>query len=119
ANWARPAEVKCDCDLCKRLNVFLADPTLETGRIAAREDLRHHLTHHIQRFGCDVSHSLERKSSPFALVLTKTMGSFERVTKRFEVDCKLLQTLDKVCDGIDVEVPSVAAATKNAAALRP
>jgi len=96
ADWTRPADVACTCPYCARLKAFLADPANGVGRIAAREDLRRHLIGMIARHGCDVKHALERKGSPYSLVLTKTTGSFERATARFEANCRLLKILDEV-----------------------
>jgi hypothetical protein len=92
-DWARPAEVTCTCQYCAQLNAFLADPANEVGRIAAREDIRQHLVGKISQHQCDVKHALERKGSPYALVLTKTSGSYERAVKRFEKDRRLLSEL--------------------------
>ena len=50
-----------------------------------------------------VQYALERRGSPYSLVLTKTTGSFERATKRFEADCRLLKILDEVRKGIAIE----------------
>ena len=93
ADWVRPAEVACKCQLCGQLNAFLADAKNEVGRIAAREDLRRHLLDKIDRHLCDVKHTLDRSRSPFALVFTKTTGSYERALKQYEYDCKLLRSL--------------------------
>jgi len=92
-DWTRPADVACTCRFCAQLNAFLADPVNEIGRIPAREDMRQHVIGMIQRHRCDVKHALERKGSPFSLVLTKTTGSFERAVKRFQTDLKLLDAL--------------------------
>ena len=100
ADWARPADVACTCQYCAQLKAFLADPANEVGRIPAREDIRQHLIGMIDRHQCDVRHALERKGSPYSLVLTKTTGSFERAVKRFEADRRLLKVLDEVSEGI-------------------
>ncbi len=92
-DWARPADLDCTCGYCAQLKAFLADATQSVGRIAAREDLRSHVIQTIGRNQCDVSHQLERRGSPFSLVLTKTDGSFQRAVKRFETDLKLLREL--------------------------
>ena len=92
-DWARPADVACECEYCAQLKAFLADPANEVGRIPAREDMRQHLIGIIDRHQCDVKHSLERKGSPYSLVLTKTTGSFERAVKRFEANRRLLNAL--------------------------
>ncbi len=104
AGWARPAEVACTCRYCAQLNAFLADPANEVGRIQAREDMRQHLIDMIDRHACDVNHALERKGSPYSLVLTKTTGSFQRASRRFEADCRLLQILDEVSTGLGLPV---------------
>jgi hypothetical protein len=102
-NWARPAEVACSCQYCAQLNAFLADAANEVGRIPAREDMRQHLIGMIGQHDCDVKHALEQKGSPYSLVLTKTTGSFDRATKRFEANCRLLKILDDVSKGIAVQ----------------
>lgn len=99
ADWARPAKVACTCQHCAQLKAFLADPANKVGRIPAREDMRQHLIGMIDRHQCDVNHVLERKGSPYSLVLTKTTGSFERATGRFEENCRLLKILDEVSKG--------------------
>ncbi len=92
-NWARPADLACNCQSCIQLKAFLADPANEVGRIPAREEMRQHLISMIGRHQCDIKHALERKGSPYSLVLTKTSGSFERAVKRFEANRRLLSTL--------------------------
>jgi hypothetical protein len=92
-DWTRPADLSCQCEYCARLKAFLADPANEVGRIPAREDMRQHLISTIERHQCDVKHALERKGSPYSLVLTKTRGSFERAVKRFEANRRLLLAL--------------------------
>jgi len=96
ADWARPANVDCKCPYCAQLNAFLANPTHEVGRIPAREEMRRHLIDMIGRYQCDVEHALERKGSPYGLVLTKTTGSCDRAVKRFEEDRRLLSALPSV-----------------------
>lgn len=95
-DWARPAKVDCTCRYCAQLKRFLADPTKEVERIAAREDERSHVVAMIDRHQCDVEHALERKGRPYSLVLTKTTGSFERAAKQFDANSRLLRQLPKV-----------------------
>jgi len=92
-DWARPADLACTCEYCRRLKAFLADPANNIGRIPAPEHMRDHLIAGINRHKCDVKHSLERKGSPYSLVLAKTSGSFERSVKRFQADLQLLEQL--------------------------
>ncbi len=92
-DWVRPADVACTCPYCARLKAFLADPANEVGRIPAPEAARQHLIGVIARHQCDVKHAVERKGSPYSLVLTKTSGSFERAVKGFEANRRLLSEL--------------------------
>jgi hypothetical protein len=96
SDWARSADVACTCQYCAQLKAFLADPTKEVGRIPAREDMRQHLIGMIDQHQSDVKYTLERKGSPYSLVLTKTTGSFERAVKRFEADRRLLSALPPI-----------------------
>ena len=93
ADWGRPADLSCQCQFCAELKAFLADSANEVGRIPAREDAGQHLIGIIDRHQCDVKYALERKGSPYSLVLTKTSGSFDRAVKRFEADRRLLSAL--------------------------
>jgi hypothetical protein len=93
ADWSRPAEVDCKCRFCAQLSTFLADPASEVTRIAAPETMRGHLIDKIDRHQCDVKHALERKGSPYSLVLTKTTGSFQRAVKEFATNRRLLSAL--------------------------
>lgn len=97
-DWARPADVDldCTCDLCARLKTFLADGALAVVKIRASEDLREHLSRKIDRRRCDVKHDLERRGSPYSLVLTKTTGSFDRALERYLADCRLPDELPTV-----------------------
>ena len=96
ADWARPAEVTCSCKHCAQLNAFLADPANEVGRIPASESMRQHLNDKMRQHQCDAHSTLERKGSPYSLVLTKTNGSFDRAVKRYETDLRLLGELPSV-----------------------
>ena len=96
SDWARPTTLDCQCQYCAQLKAFLADSSHEVGRIPARDDVRQHLIDMIGRHQCDVKHSLERKGSPYSLVLAKTTGSHDRAAKRFEDDRHLLSALASV-----------------------
>ena len=72
---------------------FLADPMAEVNRLPASESDRQHLIDHIRRYQCDVKYVVERKGSPFSLVLTKTSDSHERAVKEYEKKVGLLEEL--------------------------
>lgn len=104
ADWARPAEIACTCEYCRRLNAFLADPQAATGRIPARDDRRGHLLSEVRAHDCDVTYKLEKTGSPYALVFTKTDGSFKRRADRYAADLKLLGTVQEL---LSLRSPSV------------
>lgn len=99
ADWSRPPEIACTCQHCRRLNEILAAPDESGGRIHAREEMRSHLVTMISRHQCDVTHKLEKTGSPYALVFTKTDGSYKRRAQRFVADQKLLETVNELLDG--------------------
>jgi hypothetical protein len=81
------------------LNEILATPNEAGGRIHAREDARSHLISMISKHQCDVTHKLEKTGSPYALVFTKTDGSFNRRAQRFAADLKLLAKVNELLGG--------------------
>ncbi len=93
ADWVRPADVACKCQYCVHLKAFLADANTEVGRIAASEQYRQHVIEQINRHQCDVKHTLDRTTRPYALLLRKTTGSYECAVKRFQSNCQLLESL--------------------------
>jgi hypothetical protein len=94
ADWGRPAEVGCSCTYCQEFKQFLADPSAETGRIKAPEERRSHLLAMIDKHRCDVTHKLEKRGSPYALVFAKTTGSYQRQVQRHALDRKLQETVE-------------------------
>ena len=95
-DFSRPNETDCDCRFCLEMQMFLASPTQETTRIAAREDRRQHLVDVIRSKKLDVTTGIEKTSSPHKLVLTKTSASYDRALKQYHNDLKLLASLPKV-----------------------
>lgn len=92
-NWSRAATMDCPCQYCKKANEFLENPVEEVGRIPARESARSHLMQELRSNQCDVSTSLEKKGSPYSLILKKNQASFERTLELYNLECKLLDSL--------------------------
>ncbi len=92
-DFTRLNHTGCDCPLCKEMQSFLADPAMEIFRITAREDHRQHLVGVIQSKQLDVSTRTEKVSNRYALVMTKTMETYERSLKQHHADIKLLASL--------------------------
>jgi hypothetical protein len=93
SDWKRPNEIHCTCVHCARMKSFLADPTCETIAIPAVESDRHHLVRQIESDELDAKSSVSKFGRPYSLVLTKTNLAHGRSVMRYEVDCKLLESL--------------------------
>ena len=93
-DWAREANLSCDCDDCRELEEFLLNPGQQVGRFPLRKDRRQHLHDQIDRHHCDCTHQTERKGSPQTLVCIKTEESFQRKRRQYESDLKLIAELE-------------------------
>ena len=80
---SRPNQTDCDCRFCLEMQTFLASPSQETTRIAAREDRSQHLVDVIRSKNLMSRPALKKHSSPHKLVLTKTSGSYDRALKQY------------------------------------
>lgn len=92
-DFARPDTTSCNCQQCTELKSFLADPESESGEIRARKAQLEHVQQKIRFDELDATTKLDRTRRPFALRLTKTLGSHDRSVKRFESDLQLLASL--------------------------
>jgi len=95
-DFSRPNQTDCDCRFCLEMQTFLASPSQETTRVAAREDRRQHLVDVIRSKKLDVTTGVEKTSSPHKLVLTKTSGSYDRALKQYHNDLKFLASLPQI-----------------------
>ena len=68
----------CGCDLCQRLETFLASPTERTLEWPLAKRGRQHIHQQIDAAGLPVQHTTRRKGRPFTLVLEKTPALFSR-----------------------------------------
>jgi predicted 2-oxoglutarate/Fe(II)-dependent dioxygenase YbiX len=104
-DWTRDAQIACTCEDCRMLSRFLSDPAKQEGRFPLRKDRRQHLHQQIEKHHLDLTHVTFRAGSPQTLVCTKTLASYERRRKQYEVDKKLLTELESLAD--DDKKPSV------------
>jgi len=102
ADWSRPAELSCRCVICLELRKFLADPHTQTLRFPLKKEHRQHLHCIIDRHRCDTTHVTERKGRPFTLVCQKTLGTYERQCKAYQLDCQHLAAIKKIQAGAGV-----------------
>lgn len=99
ADWRRDAELGCNCEDCRALSRFLADPAAPVARFPLAEQRRRHLHDQIERHQCDCTHETERKGRPYTLVCTKTRASYERREQQYQQDRKLLQEIERLSPG--------------------
>ncbi|MEO8496885.1 MAG: 2OG-Fe(II) oxygenase, partial [Planctomycetota bacterium] len=90
ADFRRTAELSCNCNDCRALAKFLADPDQPQARFPLAKQRRQHLHQTIDRHRCDCTHATERRGSPHILVCTKTTASYEAACKIHEQDLKHL-----------------------------
>jgi hypothetical protein len=85
-DWSIPALAGCDCELCTRLDAFLADRerrVLEWPIVTAS---RSHIHNRIESAELPVSHVTRRQGRPYTLVLTKQDTLFARENEEREQD---------------------------------
>jgi len=85
-DWSIPAPAGCGCELCTRLDAFLADRerrVLEWPIVTAS---RSHIHNRIESAELPVSHVTRRQGRPYTLVLTKQDTLFAREHQEREQD---------------------------------
>lgn len=92
-NYGRPDKLRCNCNDCKELSLFLANTLERQHRFAVRKDRRRHLHDVIRRHRCDLAHVTERKGRPYTLVCTKTTTAYNAAFKTYKRD---LQNLSRI-----------------------
>jgi hypothetical protein len=97
-DWAREANLACDCKDCQALSRFLRDPTQQVARFPMAKERRRHIHGQIELHDCDCTHDTERRGSPQTLVCKKTQTSYERRLKQYRTDQKLLAELEAIAD---------------------
>jgi predicted 2-oxoglutarate/Fe(II)-dependent dioxygenase YbiX len=95
-DWAREANLACDCKDCQALSRFLRDPTQQVARFPMAKERRRHIHSQIERHGCDCTHDTEHKGSPHTLVCKKTQASYVRRLRQYQADQKLLAELEAI-----------------------
>ena len=82
-DWSRPSTIGCQCEHCRGLARFLADPAQPEWTLRAAQQHRTHVEAEIKRAGADVDMRTERKGSPHQLICRKNQASYTaRVRQR-------------------------------------
>jgi len=97
----RDSDTGCTCRDCQELGRFLADPNRTSFRLALAKQRRQHLHDVIDQRRLDTSHVTERKGSPFTLVFTKNMASFERARDAFHLVLEQLAKVRELCEWLN------------------
>jgi hypothetical protein len=100
SDFRRPATVKCNCDLCRELNQFLANPGEEAHRFMAHQVQRSHLEHNIHTYACDVGTKTEKTRPSHTLVCTKNTKSYEAALKKYHEDQRHLARVREIEAGL-------------------
>jgi 2OG-Fe(II) oxygenase superfamily len=82
ADWRRASGVPCQCEHCKRLSAYLADPTQKVWNFRAAEQHRSHVAATIRSSHVDLDTATDRRGRPYGLVCTKNQASYERRAKQ-------------------------------------
>ncbi|MEC5160055.1 MULTISPECIES: 2OG-Fe(II) oxygenase [unclassified Janthinobacterium] len=77
-DFRRPSALACDCEYCRRLAAFLADPASASWTLKAAEAQRRHVERSIAESRCDVNCATVRQGSPHGLACTKNQASYTR-----------------------------------------
>ncbi|RGP79497.1 hypothetical protein FLONG3_2245 [Fusarium longipes] len=67
------AGVDCPCGNCKKLNAFLALPTVVSARFPTNKNRRFHVHKQIERARIGYTHETDRNTIPNTMVVTKTI----------------------------------------------
>jgi predicted 2-oxoglutarate/Fe(II)-dependent dioxygenase YbiX len=103
SDYARGADLGCDCGDCKQLKRFLLDPTAQECGFKMAEHRRRHLSETIRQGHCDLDCRTERRSNPHVLVCTKNQATYERLLAEYHQNLKHLQTLRAMHTSVSVE----------------
>jgi 2OG-Fe(II) oxygenase superfamily len=81
-DWRRSSAVSCQCQHCKRLSAYLADPGQKVWDFRAAEQHRSHVAATIRSSRVDLDTATDRRGRPYGLVSTKNQASYERRAKQ-------------------------------------
>jgi len=92
-DWRRDSQIKCRCEDCRNLSIFLDSPTQSEWTLRAAEAKRSHVESSIRGHACDVDCVTVRRGSPHSLVCTKNQASYQRRVNQRKQDLDSLARL--------------------------
>ncbi|KAL4447672.1 hypothetical protein ABPG75_004891 [Micractinium tetrahymenae] len=105
ANWARPANLGCDCADCAAAAAFLQDPSQKQQTFYMAKRRRSHVEYNIKYKPemADVELSTDTSRGTHGLVLTKTHASYQRATEQHASDRATIARLRPLLQGAGEE----------------
>jgi hypothetical protein len=102
-DWSIHIKLGCACDLCKTATAFLSSKTDSTKLWPLVERDRKHIINIFDRFDLPVTLSVEKKGSPYKLVMVKSDKLYKDSLKRFDELSKNYERLMGLVPGVLVE----------------
>ena len=90
------ATLQCQCPLCKTANAFLKSKTEKNKIWPIVERDRDHVIERFRRLGLPVAISVEKKGSPYKLVILKSDKLYQMDKERFDLLTKNYEKLAKI-----------------------
>jgi len=101
-DWSLREKSTCSCDDCKMLNYFLEDSFQKAVCWALAEKRRDHLVYKLDEACALVSHQVERRGSPYKLILTKKPEIHTRAAERYSKVLEVLEQLEEMAGFVSV-----------------
>lgn len=93
-DWGISESSTCDCEDCKRLNLFFKNKDQKAIFWSLAEKRRKHLVYKIEEACALVAHQVESTGSPYKLILTKKPKIHTEAEKRFAQVLEALKQLE-------------------------
>ena len=108
-DWRQEVRLSCQCEDCRALGAFAANPKEQIGRFRLNKQRRMHLHRTIDSHDLEMTHVTERIGSPQTLVCSKTRRTYERQSAQHRADCESMGALLSVMKPVPASLSSLAA----------
>jgi predicted 2-oxoglutarate/Fe(II)-dependent dioxygenase YbiX len=94
-DWTRDGTLRCKCNHCHELSLFLIAPDRQSWAFKAVEALRGHVENSIRQNSCDLEFKTDRSGRPYRLICTKNQASYERRAQQRKQDLEDLAQIEE------------------------
>jgi predicted 2-oxoglutarate/Fe(II)-dependent dioxygenase YbiX len=94
-DWTRNGTLRCKCNHCSELSLFLVAPDRQVWVFKAVEALRGHVENSIRQSNCDLELKTDRNGRPYRLICTKNQASYERRAQQRKQDLKHVAQMEE------------------------